>query len=111
VREAAEVLRVEKVVGTSSCWTLTRCFVPRIGRYELRHPPSRPVRQPITCAEMVQTKVGGDSAGPDYSAAGLRACSACAGEYEDPDATSWTEVPDEGHEQELELEEFPVRRD
>jgi hypothetical protein len=63
VREAAEVLRVERVVGTWFCWTLTRCFVSRVGRYELRHSPSRPVRQPITCAEMVQTKVGGGSAG------------------------------------------------
>jgi hypothetical protein len=54
---------VERVVGTWSCWTLTRCFVPRVGRCELRHRPGRPVRQPITCAEMVQTKVGGGSAG------------------------------------------------
>ena len=57
------------------------------------------------------TPMSAGSLPADYSAAGLRACSACAGEYEDPDATSWTEVPDEGHEQELELEESPVRRD
>jgi hypothetical protein len=55
---------VERVVGTWSCWTLTRRFVPRIRRYELLHRPGRPVRQPFTRAEMVQTKVGGDSAGP-----------------------------------------------
>jgi len=28
----------------------------------------------------------------------MRACSACAGDYEDPDHTAWT--PDEGEEQE-----------
>ena len=54
---------MERVVGTRCCWTLTRCFVSRIGRCELRHRPGRPVRQPIACAEMVQTKVGGGSAG------------------------------------------------
>ena len=54
---------MERVVGTCCCWTLTRCFVSRIGRCELRHRPGRPVRQPIACAEMVQTKVGGGSAG------------------------------------------------
>jgi hypothetical protein len=47
---------VERVVGTWSCWTLMRRFVSRIGSCELRRRPSRPVRQPITCAEMVQTK-------------------------------------------------------
>jgi hypothetical protein len=62
---------VERVVGTWSCWTLTRCFVSRVGRYELRHRPRRPVRQPSTCAEMVQTKVGGGSAGPEGDDASL----------------------------------------
>ena len=44
--------------------------------------------------------------------AGLRACSACAGDYEDPDRTAW--APDEtgGEEREEELgipgEQFPV---
>ena len=52
---------------------------------------------------------GAGSLPADYSAVGLRACSACAGEYEDPDVTSWTEVSDEGHKEEL--EGFPVRRD
>jgi hypothetical protein len=45
-----------------------------------------------------------------YSASGLSACSACAGEYEDPDETTWTEAPDEDQEQQLEQEEFSVRR-
>jgi hypothetical protein len=40
----------------------------------------------------------------------LSACSACAGEYEDPDETTWTEVPDQDQEQQLEQEEFSVRR-
>jgi hypothetical protein len=56
---------VERVVGTWSCWTLTRRFVSRIGRCEPRHRPGRPVQLPITCAEMVQTKVGGGSARPE----------------------------------------------
>jgi hypothetical protein len=41
---------------------------------------------------------------------GLSACSACAGEYEDPDETTWTEVSDQDREQQLEQEEFSVRR-
>jgi hypothetical protein len=45
-----------------------------------------------------------------FSAFGLIACSACAGEYEDPDETSWTEVSDQDQEQQLEQEEFSVRR-
>ena len=42
----------------------------------------------------------------------MRACSACAGNYEDPDRTAWT--PDEGEEQERDgapytaAEEFPA---
>jgi len=56
---------VERVVGTWSCWTLRRRFVSRIGRCSLRHRPGRPVRQPITFAERVQTRVGGGSAGPE----------------------------------------------
>jgi hypothetical protein len=56
---------VERVVRAWFCWTLTRRFVSRIGRCELRHRPGRPARLPITCAEMVQTKVGGGSAGPE----------------------------------------------
>lgn len=41
-----------------------------------------------------------------FPAPGLSACSACAGEYEDPDETTWTEVPDPDQEQQLEQEEF-----
>jgi hypothetical protein len=59
------------------------------------------------------TPIGAGAWPANHSAAGLSACSACAGEYEDPDATSRTEVSDQGQEQELEqeleLEEFPVR--
>jgi hypothetical protein len=49
--------------------------------------------------------------GRSRRAAALRACSACAGDYEDPDRTAWT--PDEDSEQEGRLpeevaEEFPV---
>jgi len=42
----------------------------------------------------------------------MRACSACAGNYEDPDRTAWT--PDDGEEQERDgapctaAEEFPA---
>jgi len=43
-------------------------------------------------------------------APGLSACSACAGEYEDPDETTWTEVSDEDQEQQRQQEEFSVRR-
>ncbi len=45
--------------------------------------------------------------------AGLRACSACAGDYEDPDRTAW--MPDEagGEDREEErgipAEEFPAK--
>ena len=45
---------------------------------------------------------------------GLRACSACAGDYEDPDRTAWT--PEERGEAEDEVtsdstaEEFPAER-
>lgn len=31
---------------------------------------------------------------PDAEACPLRACSACAGDYEDPDRTAWTEEPE-----------------
>jgi hypothetical protein len=44
------------------------------------------------------------------SASGLSACSACAGDYEDPDETTWTEVSDEDQEQQLGQEKFSVRR-
>jgi hypothetical protein len=42
----------------------------------------------------------------------MRACSACAGEYEDPDRTAWTpdspdEMPEDSTRDEPE-EEFPV---
>lgn len=46
--------------------------------------------------------------------AGMRACSACAGDYEDPDRTAWT--PDEADDEEREGapaadgEEFPARK-
>ena len=40
----------------------------------------------------------------------LSACSAWAGEYEDPDETTWTEEPDEDQEQQRQQEEFSVRR-
>jgi hypothetical protein len=45
-----------------------------------------------------------------FSAPGLSACSACSGEYEDPDETTWTEESDEDQEQQREQEEFSVRR-
>jgi hypothetical protein len=45
-----------------------------------------------------------------FSASGLSACSACAGEYEDPDETTWAEASDQDEEQQLEQEEFSVRR-
>jgi hypothetical protein len=44
-----------------------------------------------------------------FPAPGLSACSACAGEYEDPDETTWTEVSDLNQEQQLEREESSVR--
>jgi hypothetical protein len=41
----------------------------------------------------------------------MRACSACAGEYEDPDRTAWTpdDAEDEEHESapRVDEEEFP----
>ena len=44
--------------------------------------------------------------------AGVRACSACAGDYEDPDRTAWTpdEAGGEGREEELGIpgEQFPA---
>ena len=49
---------------------------------------------------------------PDGVTAGLRACSACAGDYEDPDGGAW--APDEsggdecGDEADHLAEEFPV---
>jgi len=46
-----------------------------------------------------------------FSASGLSACSACAGEYEDPDETTWTEASDHDQEQQLGQEGFSVRRD
>jgi hypothetical protein len=42
----------------------------------------------------------------------MGACSACAGDYEDPDRTAW-EGPNEGEEgaaQGLDLEEFPAEK-
>jgi hypothetical protein len=44
------------------------------------------------------------------SASSLSACSACAGEYEDPDETTWTEESDADQEQQGEQEQFSVRR-
>ncbi len=50
----------------------------------------------------------------------LRACSACSGDYEDPERTAWREVADEeGGDQEsagkaprsIAREEFPVREE
>jgi hypothetical protein len=40
----------------------------------------------------------------------LRACSACAGDYEDPDRTAWTDdaSEDEDDERPAPAEEFPV---
>jgi len=41
----------------------------------------------------------------------IRACSGCAGDYEDPDATAWTDdvgKNDEGKES-VPVEEFPAR--
>ena len=41
----------------------------------------------------------------------VRACSACAGDYEDPDRTAWTSEADEGEDEsapETAEEEFPV---
>jgi hypothetical protein len=46
----------------------------------------------------------------------LSACSGCAGDYEDPDATSWTEdftgdlSDDEENEEPTAPEQFPVQR-
>jgi len=59
-------------------------------------------------------KAGREIRGPEHggAAAGQRACSACAGEYEDPERTAW--APDEsgGEEREDEAdqlaEEFPA---
>jgi hypothetical protein len=45
-----------------------------------------------------------------FSASGLTACSACTGECEDPDETTWTKVSDQDQEQQLEQEELSVRR-
>lgn len=44
--------------------------------------------------------------------AALRACSACAGDYEDPDRTAWTDdaSEDEQDEQRAPADEFPVPR-
>jgi hypothetical protein len=44
------------------------------------------------------------------SASSLSTCSACAGEYEDPDETTWAEESDEDPQQQREQEEFSVRR-
>jgi len=47
-----------------------------------------------------------------HGASELRACSACAGEYEDPERTAWT--PDDAEEEEcdsvmsVDTEEFPA---
>lgn len=38
----------------------------------------------------------------------MRACSACAGDYEDPDWTAWTADPDEDGDEEAQSGEFPV---
>ena len=50
---------------------------------------------------------------------GLRACSACSGDYEDPERDAWPAPPEEGDEDENEIaggvrktiarEEFPVQ--
>ena len=45
-----------------------------------------------------------------FAASRLSACSACAGEYEDPDETTWAEVSEQDQEQQPEQEEFSVRR-
>ena len=47
--------------------------------------------------------------------AGLRACSACAGDYEDPERTAWTPDEDGGEDREEELgipgEQFPAEEE
>lgn len=40
-----------------------------------------------------------------FPASGLSACSACAGEYEDPDETTWTQVSEQDHGQEQQQQE------
>jgi hypothetical protein len=41
---------------------------------------------------------GGFDRGTDASGPPLRACSACAGDYEDPDRTAWPAAPEEAEE-------------
>jgi hypothetical protein len=60
---AADGSRVERVVGTWSCRARPRCFVPEAGRCWQRYRLDTPLRQRITCAEIVQMKTGGGSAG------------------------------------------------
>jgi hypothetical protein len=66
--------------------------------------PSRLGTQGSGCSEMNTSAVGGVP---------LDACSACAGDYEDPERTS-CEVPerdgDEDEEQQLACDDFPVQR-
>ena len=58
---AADGLRLERVVGTRFCRARTHSFVPEAGRTSQRYRPD--TRQRITCAEIVQMKAEGGSAG------------------------------------------------
>ena len=65
--------------------------------------------QPWSAAQ-AHSQVSGD--GRVCSQGAIRACSACAGDYEDPDRTAWTSGDSDGDEdkdtQETSAEGFPV---
>lgn len=47
----------------------------------------------------------------NFLALGLRACSACSGDYEDPDESSWSEEENDGEEFAREKEFGEVEKD
>jgi hypothetical protein len=77
----------------------------KLGRLNLR-PGAEAVPEVYTTVYLAEKGQG--------EVAGMRACSACAGDYEDPDRTAWT--PDDADDEEREQapaaggEEFPAEK-
>ncbi len=69
-------------------------------------------RQELEPGDRHEAQGGGYSINGDGGTNEMRACSACAGDYEDPDRTSW--APDDGEDEEradarrASKEEFPA---
>jgi hypothetical protein len=54
-------------------------------------------------------RVSAVAAPGEFGAVGVRACSACAGDYEDPERTAWP--VDEYADEEFSVDEFPSEDD